>query len=283
MGKDSAPVVSAALWEALSDVERERARRRRGLVWFWLLTVAGAGVGASVGWSLGASWMGLGVGVAAGAIAGTVASALVWVWPVLRPVWNWRVELATLAVLVGGGSWLASVAGSWWWSLLLLAPLGLLLVFGASRRRLVAFVWCQVTRHRLQMCFAAFVRATNRVTPGLVPLVLTVRSTPAGERAWVWLRPGLDLADLAEPTDKIAVACWARAVQLVASPRFAALVRIDVTRRDPLIGLVASPLTGDIPAQRSEPGTPGEASSVVGLGLDLADVPEPALREAIRR
>jgi hypothetical protein len=138
-------------------------------------------------------------------------------------------------------------------------------------------VWCQVTRHRLQTCFAAFVRATNRVTPGLVPLVLTVRSTPAGERAWVWLRPGLDLADLQDRTDKIAVACWARSVQVVASTRFAALVRLDVTRRDPLARLVASPLPVDIPAPRHAP-----TSDVAAVpGLDLADVPEPV--EAVRR
>jgi hypothetical protein len=218
--------------------------------------------------------LGLGVGLGVGAMAGTVASVLVWVWPVLRPLWDWRVELATVAAVVAGSAWVASVFGSWWWSLLLLAPLSVAVAVPAARRRLVAFVWCQITRHRLQMCFGAFVRATNRVTPGLVPLVLSVRSTPAGERAWVWLRPGLDLADLQGSTGKIAVACWARSVQVVASPRFAALVRVDVTRRDPLARLVASPLPADIPAPREAP-MPA-AGPVGGLGLDLADVPEPA-------
>lgn len=279
MSKSSAPPSPVAVWEALSDVERERARRRRGLVWFWLLTLAGAGVGGAVGWSVGSLWLGLGVGLGVGAVAGTVASVLVWVWPALRPVWNWRVEIATIAAVVAGAAWVASVSGSWWWSLLLLAPLGVAVAIPAARRRLVAFVWCQITRHRLQMCFAAFVRATNRVTPGLVPLVLSVRSTPAGERAWVWLRPGLDVADLQERADKIAVACWARSVQVVASPRFAALVRVDVTRRDPLARLVASPLPADIPARCQAP--TATVDPVDGLGLDLADVPEPA--EGVRR
>jgi hypothetical protein len=267
------------VWEALADAERERARRRRGLVCFWLSTLAGAAVGGSVGWSVGSPWLGLGLGLGVGAVTGTAASLAVWAWPVLRPVWNWRVELATATVIVAGAAGVASLSGSWWWSLLLLAPLGVAVAVPAARRRLMAFVWCQITRHRLQMCFAAFIKATNRVTPGLVPLVLSVRSTPAGERAWLWLRPGLDLADLQENTDKIAVACWARSVQVVASPRFAALVRVDVTRRDPLARLVASPLSADIPTQRQAP-TPA-AGSVDVLGLDLVDVPEPV--EGARR
>jgi hypothetical protein len=269
-----------AVWEALADAERERARRRRGLVWFWLLTAVGATVGGLVGWSVGSLWLGLALGLGVGAVAGTVASVLVWAWPVLRPVWNWRVELAAAAVIVSGAAGVASASGSWWWSLALLAPLGVALAVPASRRRLVAFVWCQITRHRLQMCFAAFVKATNRVTPGLVPLVLSVRSTPAGERAWLWLRPGLDLADLQQNAEKIAVACWARSVQVVASPRFAALVRVDITRRDPLARLVTSPLSADIPAQRSA-ASPATAGPVDGLGLDLMDVPEPV--EGARR
>jgi hypothetical protein len=275
----SASLPPVAVWEALADAERERARRRRGLVWFWLLTVAGVGLGGLVGWSVGSPLLGLAVGGGVGAVVGTVASALVWAWPVLRPVWNWRVELATAAIVVAGAVGVASLSGSWWWSLALLVPLGVAVVVPAARRRLVAFVWCQITRHRLQTCFAAFIKATNRVTPGLVPLVLSVRSTPAGERAWLWLRPGLDLADLQQNTDKIAVACWARSAQVVASPRCAALVRVDITRRDPLARLVTSPLSVTIPAQRPAP--TASVGSLDGLGLDLADVPEPV--EGVRR
>ena len=67
--------------------------------------------------------------------------------------------------------------------------------------------------------------------------MLWARPTPAGERVWLWLRPGLDLTDLDGKTGKVAVACWAGEVRVVrASARFAALVRVDMTRRDPLAG-----------------------------------------------
>ena len=135
----------------------------------------------------------------------------------------------------------------------------------------MAFVWCQVTKHRLRVCFAAFVRARNRVDPGLMPLILLVRSTPAGERVWVWLRTGLDVTELEARSAMIAVACWASTVQVIGSNRFAALVRLDVTRRDPLTGLVSSPLVGGIPPQRP---VPVEGDPFDGLGLDLHDIPD---------
>ena len=58
------------------------------------------------------------------------------------------------------------------------------------------------------------------------------------------------------------------------SRRFAALVRVDVARRDPLTAEVASPLALLVPRMREAdaPVSPG----VPPVGLDLADVPEPA-------
>ena len=88
------------------------------------------------------------------------------------------------------------------------------------------------------------------------------------------------MADLEVRTQKIAVACWASAVQVVASRRFAALVRLDIARRDPLTGLVGSPLVGGIPAQRP---VPIEGDPVAGLGLDLADVPDLPVAEGTGR
>ena len=64
----------------------------------------------------------------------------------------------------------------------------------------------QTTRAKLR---GEFIRAANRTAPGRLPLILVARPTPAGERVWLWLRPGLDLADLDGRTDKLAVACWA--------------------------------------------------------------------------
>jgi hypothetical protein len=130
-------------------------------------------------------------------------------------------------------------------------------------------------RHRLRLCFAAFI-ATNR--QGSLPLILPARPTPAGERVWVWLRPGLALTDLEAEgqVQKLAVACWANEVRVMrASRRYAALIRVDITRREPLSARVVSPLPDyvptDIPA--NAPTSPGMPPA----GLDLSDVPdEPA-------
>jgi hypothetical protein len=145
---------------------------------------------------------------------------------------------------------------------------------GLVRRRVVAWSWCAVVRHRLRLCFAEFIRAAQRTRPGCLPLVLWTRPTPAGERVWLWLRPGLDLEDLDGKIGKLAVACWAGEVRVVrASQRYAALIRVDIARRDPLAGEVASPLALLVPRIREvdAPVSPG----VPPVGLDLADVPEP--------
>src|SRR5262249_31090781 len=77
---------------------------------------------------------------------------------------------------------------------------------------------------------------------------------------WVWLRPGLCLADLDQRLDKLAVACWANQVRAVrASRTYAALVRVDITRRNPLAAEVDSPLVELVP---DDPNHPAFAPSV---------------------
>jgi hypothetical protein len=51
-------------------------------------------------------------------------------------------------------------------------------------------------------------------------------------------------------------------------------VRVDITRRDPLTGLVASPLSAWVAWMRDENAPVSPA--MPPLGLDLLDVPEPA-------
>src|SRR5205814_10654635 len=122
--------------------------------------------------------------------------------------------------------------------------------------------------------------SANRTHSGSLPLILWAKPTPAGQRVWLWLRSGLDLTDLEGKTGKLAVTCWAGEVRVVrASTRYAALLRVDIARRDPLAGKVASPLAKLILLRRkeTEDSTAGEPV-VVGLpavGLDLADVAEP--------
>jgi hypothetical protein len=194
---------------------------------------------------------------------------------VLRVLWWWSNEITVLALVVWLPALLARVSSPWLALALVLTVAVVCGAVGPVRRWLVAWSWCVVVRHRLRLCFAEFIRAANRTRPGCLPLVLWARPTPAGERVWLWLRPGLDLADLEGRTGKLAVACWAGEVRVVrASPSHAALLRVDVARRDPLAGRVASPLAKLIPLPRKtdEPVSP----AVLPVGLDLADVPEPA-------
>jgi hypothetical protein len=98
-----------------------------------------------------------------------------------------------------------------------------------------------------------------------------------GERVWVWLRPGLCLADLEGRLDKIAVACWAstvvveRASEGNGSEGNAAYLRIDVKRREVLTGKVVSPLVALVdPDTPKIPRPVGEVPTALNLG-DVTD------------
>ena len=68
---------------------------------------------------------------------------------------------------------------------------------------------------------------------GLLPLFMWTRPTPVGERLWLWLRPGLPGRDIDAVTDRIAAACWAASARVKVSPKRAAVVSVEVIRRDP--------------------------------------------------
>ena len=84
---------------------------------------------------------------------------------------------------------------------------------------------------------------------------------------------GLALSDLEGRTDKLAVACWANEVRVVrASSTYAALIRVDVTRRNALAAPVAPVLPGlvpdDLDAATVAPTSPG----MPPVGLRLSPV-----------
>ena len=283
------PVGAVTLVE--TPVSRSYARKAR-LAFF----AVGAAVAAVVWvtWSVQSSAVvGLLVGLLAGVGAGLVSALLVRLWPVLRVLWHWSAEVTAVVLLAWLLTWLGSVPDVVWLATVLMLLAGAVPVAAVRRwrrgvmrlfrrvvRLVVAWVWCAVVRHRLRLCFAEFIRAASRVHPGSLPLILLARPTPAGERVWVWLRPGLDLSDLDGRTGKMAVACWAGEVRVVrASARFAALVRVDVTRRDPLIDTVPWPLAEQIPARSG----PVPVASMPLLGLDLPDVPEPEDQQPVTR
>jgi hypothetical protein len=224
-------------------------------------------------------------------VLGLLAGVLVRIWPVLRVLCWWSVELFAALVVVGGPVTLAHVVGRWAALAAMVAVTGVCALVTPLRRFLFAWSSVVIVRHRLRMCFAGIVRGSGGVRPGSLPLILWGRPTPAGERVWLWLRPGLSLAYL-EKEDRvaaIAVACIAKQVRVMpASERYAALLRVDIARRDPLSGRIESPLALLIPALRTNymeadvPVSPG----MPPVGLDLADVeepPEPPTRGGGRR
>jgi hypothetical protein len=216
-------------------------------------------------------------GVLAGVVCGFVAAVLVRSWPVLRVLWWWSFEITLGAAVVLVPSSLARATRPWVALVAIMLVVAVCLLVGPMRRWLSAWSWCPVVRHRLRLCFAQIVRGSGGVRPGTLPLVLWARPTPAGERVWLWLRPGLEVSDLDDKCGRIAVACWAKLVRVVpASERYAALVRVDIARRDPLLGRVDSPLALLIPSQRTKNAEVPVSPAVPLVGLDLADIPEPA-------
>ena len=221
------------------------------------------------------------LGVAAGVAGGLVAGAAVLVWPVARVLWWWSLEIAMFGLVVIAPMWLARSTFRLLPVLVDLVLVGVCTLIAPVRRQLAAWSWVVADRHLLRTCFARLVRGSGGVRPGSLPLVLWAKPTPAGERVWLWLRSGLELAALDGKTGLMAVACGAKQIRVVAaSERYAALIRVDVARRDPLSGRIDSPLALLIPSLQK---TKDDKQAVVPVspavprfGLDLADIEEPA-------
>ena len=276
---NSSPVGSVAIVEP--PVSQWYARRARvtalvvGLA-SGVLVTAGAGVFCRL-------WLAVLLGVAAGVVFAVVAGVLVRVWPVLRALWWWSFEITAVTFVVGGWVTLAHLT-TWW---VALAVMVLPLVAGAGFKRVRWFVWswswCLVDRHRLRSCFTRIVRnaagSTGGWRPVSAPLMLWARPSLAGERVWLWLRPGLSLEALEQDgvASLIAVTCWASYVRMSrATAHLSGLVRMDVTRRDPLTGMVESPLSRLVPSLRDANADVPVSPAVPPVGLDLADIEEPA-------
>jgi hypothetical protein len=261
---------------AISVVEPPLSRwyAQRARLVFYVVT-AGAGLmSAGALWQVLPGVLAVSAGAVIGAVLGFGAAVLVRAWPVLRALWWWALEIVTAGLLGGVVLLLSRVMPMWAALTVLLAVAGGLALVRPVRLRVMAWVWCVAVRHRIRHCFAGFLKTQKTNAPVPLPLILLARPTPAGERVWLWLRPGLDLAALDGKTGLMAVACWSSEVQVMrASDSFAALVRVDITRRDALRDMVVSPLlerfglAGLLPTRAS--------SGAVPVGLDLDEVPEP--------
>jgi hypothetical protein len=210
-----------------------------------------------------------------GALVGVAIGSMVWllvrVWPVLRLLWWWTPEI--LLGIVGLTCWVQLLNHTPTVVTLIVVTLavGVPAAVPALRRRIVAWAWCLIVRHRLRVCFAQFIIANQS---GSLPLILWARPTPVGERVWVYLRPGLSAKDLEGRLDKIAVTCHASTVLIErASETNAAYLRFDIKRREVLTATVNSPLVDLV-----DPNIPAMATPLaVPTALDLPDVDVPTI------
>lgn len=165
-------------------------------------------------------------------------------------LWRSRAELTALAAYLAAYLTLDEHLPTWavW---LTLAALPVLIALVPPARRFVhTRVMCVLTRHRMRSCLWQ-VRATNH--DGHLPWFLWTRPTGVGERVRLWMRPGIAARDIEHAADHLAASCFAREVRVAVSRKVAALVTVDVIRRDPLVSgtEIDSPLAG-------MPTTPGD-------------------------
>ena len=138
--------------------------------------------------------------------------------------WRWRTELAIAAILTVVLWRLSSQITLIWAALILAAFIGVVLGVPHSRRFITRRFWCVLARHRLhRLCYEA--RLHTRF--GRLPLILWIRPTQVGERAWV-----------------LRAACYARDAPVTRNRRWSYLVTIDIIRRDTLAAAntITSPL-----------------------------------------
>ena len=163
---------------------------------FWITWAAVGLLAAVVAASKWEPILALLAGALIGLIVAAIASSVVAAWPVIRVIWWWLPELSLSGGLVTGWTELASHTDLAIRLVVVISVVGVPAAISPVRRRVSALAWCQVSRHRIRTCFNEFI-ITNR--DGSLPLILGARPTPAGERLWVFLRPGLSLADIASP------------------------------------------------------------------------------------
>lgn len=178
-----------------------------------------------------------------------------WPWPVRLVGWVARhvpeIAACLLVVVVVRGS--VAGVGVVWTVVLAGLLLAGVLVWGRSRRWAAVGVGCVVTRYRLRRALVEL-RLTSR--SGRRPVVLWLAPSPVGERVWLCCPVGVSGEDIADETDRLRAACYAREVRVTRHPRWSALVAVDVVRCDPLAsgGLIRTPLVDvldTVPAPRA--------------------------------
>ena len=170
--------------------------------------------------------------------------------------WRWRTEL-TLLTLITAAVWrLALLITMIWTAVVLAAFVSILLTVPVTRRFTARRFWCVLVRHRIQrLCYEARLHTRS----GRIPLVLWIRPTKVGERAWLLCRAGICVEDFQAHLGELRAACFARDARAAHNPRWSHLVTIDIVRRDTLAAsnIIQSPLTS---TRRVPPPQEGEAA-----------------------
>jgi hypothetical protein len=155
--------------------------------------------------------------------------------------WRWRAELAITALLAAALWRLSILITLTWAALVMAAALALLAGVPHSRRFTTRRLWCILARHRLhRLCYEARLHTRS----GRLPLILWIRPTQVGERAWVLCRADISAEDFADHTEQLRAACYARDARATRHRRWSHLVTIDIIRRDTLAAsnTISSPL-----------------------------------------
>jgi hypothetical protein len=139
-------------------------------------------------------------------------------------------EIVLSYLLVRAWQWAAGRVGLRTAEVVTVALICGVLAWASSRRLLFAVGGCLVTRARLRAALAEL-RLSRR--DGRPPVVLGLLPTLAGERVWLLCPVRVSAADIDDERDRLAAACFARAVKVSEHPRWSALVVLDVIRREP--------------------------------------------------
>jgi hypothetical protein len=170
--------------------------------------------------------------------------------------WRWRTEL-TLLTFTAAALWrLALLITITWATVVLAAFISIIPAVPVTRRFTARRFWCVLTRHRIhRLCWEARLHTRS----GRIPLVLWIRPTKVGERAWLLCRAGICVEDFQAHLGELRAACFARDAWAAHNPRWSHLVTIDIVRRDTLAAsnVIKSPLTS---TRRWPPPREGEAA-----------------------
>ena len=155
--------------------------------------------------------------------------------------WRWRTELLVMSALAAVFWRLDTWTNLLWAGIILAALAAVIAAVPHSRRFITRRFWCLLARHRIQkLCYEAKLHTRS----GRLPVILWIRPTKVGERAWILCRAGVCAEDFEARTQELRGACYARDARVTRNTRWSHLITIDIIRRDTLAAgtTITSPL-----------------------------------------